>query len=154
MSPLEDGLALLEELRGEGLPFVVIGSAALALIAPALLERAPRDVDVLAPFDLAVLEGFIEALAARGTRVTSWEEPVELPLDEAKLAGRYYLRARGPAGRVLDVTYEGPLPFAEATGQAVRVRGLEVACLPHLLHLAAARGSARDCALIARAGAR
>lgn len=155
MSVVDEGIALLRALDDEGAPFVVIGSFAVALVAPDWLEAEPRDVDVLAPFDVAVLERLVRALGARRLRVTSWEEPVTLPLVRARLAGRLYLRARAPSGLVVDVTYEcPPLPFAEAAAAATQVAGLPVAAMPHLLRLAAARGAPRDRALLRRASRR
>lgn len=131
---------------------LVIGSFALERIAPELLDHAPRDLDLLLPDELALLDEAREALADLGYLVTSWEEPLTLPLDRAQLSGRYYLRARREAV-IVDLTYECPwLDYHAALRRAVSLPPWRLANLDDLLMLYAARGAPADQELLARAG--
>lgn len=149
---LEAARPLLEALERAGVPFLVIGTAALTRLRPELLTAPPRDVDLLLPDALPALEGFARAAAALGWEVTSWDEPVAPPLDPLVLRGRFYLRARRPPGPVVDATYEcAPLPWDEALLRAGRADGLPMAALEDVLHLKAVRGAERDLEVLERA---
>ncbi len=148
---LRMALTTLRDLDARGVPTVLIGTAALALMAPQWLTRAPADCDVLVSEEL--LEPLVRGLSSFGYRVASWGDPVVLPLDPGRLGGRFYLRALA-AGRgvPIDATYEGPLSHAQALSRASRREGLWVAASADVLQLKALRGSPRDRAVLDRAG--
>lgn len=96
------------------------------------------------------LESLAGALVGLGFTLTSWREPVTLPLDLEALAGRWYLRAeRGH--QLVDVTYECPwLVFAEAWARRVPHRGVPLAHLVDVAALIAARDEPTDAEYAAR----
>jgi hypothetical protein len=158
-APVHAATGLLDELKVRRVPFVIIGSCALAVGAPGLLARRPRDVDLLLPPMRSALDGFVAAGHARGGRVLSWEDDVTSPLfdfaggehDLGVLAGRWYLRARWRRC-VVDATYECPwLPFEQACAGATWAFGLPFVSPADQLILNRARGWASDLALLERA---
>jgi hypothetical protein len=121
VNPHAHNEALLDALRAfaaASVPFVAIGTAALALRHPRLREAyLLPDADVLlAPGTRGAL-AFAAAAHALGFAVTSWGQPFGLGDDPATLEGRWYLRAVREALRV-DGTYEcvalDPVPYLSA----------------------------------------
>jgi hypothetical protein len=147
---LDDALRVLSHLERDGVPTVLIGTAALALNAPQLLDRPPADCDVLV--NQASLDGLVAGLRSTGYRVSSWGEPVQAPLDRGRLSGRFYLRASHPDGLTIDATYESPLDYEHARARAVRCRNVWVADPRDVLWLKSVRGTVCDWAVLARAG--
>jgi hypothetical protein len=118
VSPKAHNEALFEALRSLArarVPFVAIGTAALALRHPDLRAAYTLpDADVLLDPGLRGALPFARALHEEGFAITSWGTPFLLDDDPAILAGRWYLRAtRG--GLLVDGTYEcvalDPVPF-------------------------------------------
>lgn len=98
-------LHTLRELVASGVDFCVIGTFALRLHCPKLPRRLVHDCDLMLPRNPATLTALVRHLQAASWQVTLWDEPVQLPLDQEILTGKYYLRAR-QAGAVLDCAYE------------------------------------------------
>jgi hypothetical protein len=141
----------MRSLERLGVQTVLIGTAALALTAPHLLDRPPADCDVLVAVES--LDGLVRRLGEKGYAVTSWGERVTAPVDRRHLEGRFYLRATPPVtGLLIDATYESPIDFERARRGAARIRGVLVAATADVLVLKAARGARRDRAVLARAG--
>lgn len=161
-APVRHAAGLLHELTDARVPFVIIGSCALALRHRELLERPPRDVDLLLPATRSALLGFVAAVERRGGRAFSWDDPVGPDVfasdaaeqDLGPLAGRWYLRARFWRS-VVDATYECPwLPFERALANAERVVGLPFVAAIDQLVLNQARDRVDDRRLLERAAAR
>ena len=125
-------------------PHLIIGSFCVELLAPGLLGRQPRDLDLLLPDERGPLESFVAAMHELGYAITSWQEAVSLPLKMEKLRGRFYLRATRNA-LIVDGTYECPwLPFAATRDRAQEVGPFIVACLADQKKLYRARDSEAD----------
>lgn len=139
--------SLLEALS-EAAPCLVIGTHAVALSRPDLLDRPPRDTDLLTTPE--ALPALAAVLQDAGFSLSSWEERVTLPLPTELLRGRWYLRARrGPL--VLDLTYECPwLDMEACLARASRVRGVAVAHLGDVARLMEARSRPDDAERAAR----
>jgi hypothetical protein len=141
---LDEALAVLAMLSVAG-PFVVIGGLALALVAPEALDRPPADVDIMVPEAMAALEPFVKKLFDLGFTVSSWGEPVSLPLCEALIRDRIYLRAtRGHL--VVDLTFAPPAVLDDLRSHTVTVRGVPVACPVSLRELLEKSNRPRDLA--------
>lgn len=141
-------LRTLRQLVAAGLPFVGLGTFALRRQCPALPRRLVADCDLQFPPDAAVLTRLTELLQADAWRVTLWEEPVQLPLTSAALAGKYYLRARR-AGAVLDCTYENVyLSWPETLAASYCYEGLPQLRIAVILHHKALTGRPTDLRLL------
>ena len=138
---------LLEALS-EAAPCLVIGTHAVALSRPDLLDRPPNDTDLLTTPE--ALPALATLLLDAGFSLSSWEEPVSLPLPAELLKGRWYLRAqRGLL--VLDLTYECPwLDMDACLARSSRVRGIAVAHLGDVACLMEVRGRPDDAERAAR----
>ncbi|MEM9073997.1 MAG: hypothetical protein AAGE52_36225 [Myxococcota bacterium] len=102
-------------------PALLVGSAAVELLAPGLLPRAPRDVDFLIP--LASLSPVVTELDFAWR---SWDEPLDL--ETTQLEGRFYVRGVHSNWPTLDLTYESPLRWPDAWSRRVTIDGVFVAC--------------------------
>jgi len=121
---VNQAMALLRQLAAVG-RFIVTGGFALLLVAPEALDRAPTDVDILVPESRDVLELFVRRLLTLGFAVTSWGEPVSLPLAPSLIEGRLYLRAIH-GGLTLDLTFTSPPAFEALWEHAVTSGGVQV----------------------------
>jgi len=99
---LEATAALLRELAQDH-AFRVHGSFADWLRGEAATH--PADADLLVEPDAPAINQLLSALVARGFQLTSWGEPVSLPLRLDDYRGRYYFRARrlDHSGQVLQL---------------------------------------------------
>lgn len=99
---------LLDALRAQGHAFSLIGSFARWRDHPQ--GTPPADADIRVAADAGELDALLRWLRERGFAVTSWGEPVALPLHLDSYRGRWYFRAeridhRGALVR-LDIGYE------------------------------------------------
>jgi hypothetical protein len=141
---LDEALSVLAMLSVAG-SFVVIGGLALALVAPEALDRPPADVDIVVPEWVAELEPFVKKLLGAGFAVSSWGEPVYLPLSESLVRDRIYLRAVRDH-LVIDLTFASPAVLADLQSHSVAVRGVSVASPAKLRQLLEKSGRPRDLA--------
>lgn len=140
----------LRELVAAGLEFCVIGSLALRWQVVALAQWPAHDCDLLLPFDVAQLNRLVELLQARGWEVTLWQEPVNLPLTEAHLQGKYYLRAR-QQDAILDCSYENEFMRWEEFAQKRHwQQGVPLASVRHLLYQCTRRNTPADQEMLRR----
>ena len=104
---LDGGLDLLRELQRQGVAFRVFGGFGRWLQDG---KTQPNDIDLLLPADEANLNALLAALQDQGFQLSSWREPVQLPVRLADYSGRYYFRAEryDRQGRQLrlDLTWE------------------------------------------------
>ena len=105
MKACSSSLAAAEQLVREGVPLVVIGSTALALQGVPL-ESAPHDVDVIVAD--ASLARACALLVAAGFSLSVWGDPLDVPFDHARVAGKQYVRARRDDDQI-DLVF-APLP--------------------------------------------
>jgi len=136
---IETARTTLLDLAGRA-PFVVIGSVAVELFAPGKLGRAPRDIDIVVDSNSEHLEQLVLALQRLGFIVTSWGEPVQVPLDANQLQGRFYLRgerlSRSGERLLIDLTYESTISFTTLwTNSRTVCNGISVASMRHVLDL-------------------
>ena len=80
------------------------------------------------------------ALQRLGFIVTSWGEPVQVPLDANQLQGRFYLRgerlSRSGERLLIDLTYESTISFTPLwTNSRTVCNGISVASMRHVLDL-------------------
>lgn len=128
----------IRRMHAADVPFVVFGTAGLALLAraellgaeaeiEALEQRARDDVDLLLS-GRAALQPALQVLKREGWTLTSWGQALET-LSPAELDGRWYVRATRAEAQ-LDLTYECPfLDAAEQCRDAVHV-DMEGVCWP------------------------
>jgi len=99
---------LLDALRAQGHAYTLIGSFARWLRDPQ--GTPPADADIRVDADPQRLDALLHDLRARGFALTSWGDPVPLPLHFDSYRGRYYFRAdridSGGALVRLDICYE------------------------------------------------
>jgi hypothetical protein len=100
--------ALLDAMRAEGHSFTLLGSFARWLHDPQ--GTPPADADIRVDANPQRLDALLQWLRARGFALTSWGEPVPLPLHFDSYRDRYYFRAdridsNGALIR-LDICYE------------------------------------------------
>ena len=105
---LQATAALLETLRTQGHAFTLLGSFARWLQDPQ--GTPPADADIRVDADPQRLNALLQHLREQGFALTSWGDPVTLPLHLDSYRGRYYFRAdridsRGALIR-LDICYE------------------------------------------------
>ena len=135
---------ILHELVAANVEFCVIGTYGLRAQCPALTAYPVPDCDLMLPLLLENLTALVHCLQANNWMVTLWEQPVQLPLSAAELAGKYYLRAR-QAGAVLDCSYENDYQsWEEFTSQLHWHQGLPLASAAHILHQKARCGRPGD----------
>ncbi|MFM9928018.1 DNA methyltransferase [Variovorax sp. H27-G14] len=100
---------LLNALRAQGHGFTLIGSFARWLADPQ--GTPPADADIRVDADPQRLDALLQWLRGQGFSLTSWGEPVGLPLHLDSYRGRFYFRAdridRNGALVRLDIGYEG-----------------------------------------------
>lgn len=105
---LQATAALLEALRARGHAFVLFGSFARWLQEPQ--GRPPADADLRVEADAQRLDALLRDLREHGFALTSWGDPVPLPLHLDSHRGRHYFRAeridRGGALVRLDICFE------------------------------------------------
>ncbi|MDQ0081798.1 SAM-dependent methyltransferase [Variovorax boronicumulans] len=105
---LEGTARLLDALRAQGHVFTLIGSFARWLHDPQ--GTPPADADIRVAPDPQRLDALLHELRNQGFALTSWDEPVALPLHFESYRGRYYFRAEriDSAGAMmrLDIGYE------------------------------------------------
>lgn len=110
---LEATAALLRDLAAQHHAFMVYGSFADWLRGRVVV---PADADLLVSPEETTINALLAALAERGFHLTSWGDPVALPLRMDQYRGRYYFRARrlGHAGSFmqLDIGFEVGEPWA------------------------------------------
>ncbi|CAA2109031.1 DNA methyltransferase [Variovorax paradoxus] len=99
---------LLDALRAHGHAFTLIGSFARWLADPQ--GTPPADADIRVEADAQRLDALLRWLRGEGFSITSWGDPVALPLHFNGYRGRHYFRAeridsRGALVR-LDIGYE------------------------------------------------
>jgi hypothetical protein len=161
-APVREAFELLQGLVAARVPLVIIGSCALEVRAPGLLDRRPRDVDLLVPPTRTALTSFVAVVTALGGQTFSWGEPVVTPFfpaegsehDLGPFAGRWYLRA-SVRRSLVDATYECPwLPFEQAWAGAAWRHGLPYVAPADQLILNQARDRLDDRALLSRAAQR
>ncbi|TGE29077.1 hypothetical protein [Hymenobacter metallicola] len=146
MSPEHEQLyrRTLHALVEAGLEFCVIGSLALRWQCPTLAHWPAHDCDLLVPFDVAQLNRLVQLLQATGWELTLWQKPVPVPLTEAQLRGKYYLRARWQ-GAILDLSYENAfMRWEEFAPERHWQAGLPLASVPHLLYQCIRRNTPAD----------
>ncbi|MCB2407764.1 hypothetical protein [Hymenobacter lucidus] len=146
MSPEHEQLYrhTLHELVAAGVEFCVIGSLAVRWQCSTLARWPAHDCDLLLPFEVPVLEAAVRHLQAVGWEIKLWQEPVALPLTQAQLQGKYYLRARRQEA-ILDLCYENEFrPWAEFAAGRHWHQGLPLATLEHLLDQCARRNRPAD----------
>jgi DNA methylase len=105
---LQATAALLDALRAHGHAFTLLGSFARWQQDPQ--GTPPADADIRTDADPQRLNALLQWLGAQGFALTSWGDPVALPLHLDSYRGRYYFRAdridsRGALVR-LDICYE------------------------------------------------
>ena len=115
---------LLRELAGDH-AFLVHGSFADWLRGKASVH--PADADLLVAPDDGLINKLLAALAARGFQLTSWGEPVALPLRLDDYRGRYYFRARrlDHGGQLLQLDIGFQLDSVPAWRQALPPQWIE-----------------------------
>ncbi|SFQ68270.1 DNA methylase [Variovorax sp. OK605] len=100
---------LLDALRAQGHAFTLIGSFARWLDDPQ--GTPPADADIRVDADPPRLDALLQWLRGQGFAITSWGEPVAVPLHLDSYRGRHYFRAdridRNGALVRLDIGYEG-----------------------------------------------
>lgn len=123
---LSGARALLSELLAQGLAFQVYGSFGRWLQGDE--QAQPGDIDLLLADDEPNLNALLLALRQRGFALSSWREPLVLPVRLAEHAGRYYFRAErsdNQGGQLrLDLTW------ALDAGQSVSLGGGTAQGLP------------------------
>lgn len=83
----------------------LIGSLCLYMIAPEILGREVRDVDLFAENTDENIRNIIRLMEKSGFEVFSWKNRIDRNVDLSLLKGRYYIR--GIRNRLnVDVTYE------------------------------------------------
>lgn len=119
----------------------VVGSTAMSVLAPAILDGPPPDLDlVCAPEAVSACLGILQS---QGFALTSWEEPITASVSMDLLSGRFYVRAvRDLAPRVVDLTYEAAIPPKRAVRAADPVT--RIAAATDVQALVRARGAERD----------
>lgn len=105
---LQATAALLDALREQGHAFTLLGSFARWQQDPQ--GTPPADADIRTDADPQRLNALLQWLREKGFALTSWGDPVDLPLHLDSYRGRYYFRAdridsRGALTR-LDICYE------------------------------------------------
>ncbi|QSI32495.1 SAM-dependent methyltransferase [Variovorax sp. RKNM96] len=105
---LQATAALLDALRAQGHAFTLLGSFARWQQDPQ--GTPPADADIRVDADPQRLDALLQWLLGQGFALTSWGDPVSLPLHLDSYRGRYYFRAdrvdnRGALIR-LDICYE------------------------------------------------
>jgi hypothetical protein len=105
---LQASAALLDALRTQGHAFTLLGSFARWQQDPQ--GTPPADADIRVDADPQRLDALLQWLRGQGFALTSWGDPVALPLHLDRYRGRYYFRAdrfdnRGALIR-LDICYE------------------------------------------------
>lgn len=87
----------------------------------------PADADLLVAPDDGLINKLLAALAARGFQLTSWGEPVALPLRLDDYRGRYYFRARrlDHGGQLLQLDIGFQLDSVPAWRQALPPQWIE-----------------------------
>ncbi|MET3496439.1 DNA methyltransferase [Variovorax boronicumulans] len=103
--------ALLDALRAQGHAFTLLGSFARFLQGPQDTQGTPpADADIRVDPDPQRLNALLHWLRDQGFALTSWGDPVPLPLHFDSYRGRYYFRADriDSAGALvrLDICYE------------------------------------------------
>lgn len=129
VADIEQTAALLREFAAEGFAFAVYGSFADWLQGGR--SPPPGDADVLVTPDETVVNALLAVLVSRGFSLTSWGEPVTLPLRLDAFRGRHYFRARrlDRTGQrlQLDITFEVDAVTAERKRSAlVWIAGIPV----------------------------
>ncbi|MDQ0013980.1 hypothetical protein J2W23_002362 [Variovorax boronicumulans] len=99
---------LLDALRAQGHTFTLLGSFARWLKDPQ--GTPPADADICVDADPQRLDALLQWLRGQGFALTSWGDPVSIPLHLGSYRGRYYFRAdhidaSGALVR-LDICYE------------------------------------------------
>ena len=99
---------LLDALRAQGHAFTLLGSFARWQQDPQ--GTPPADADIRVDPDPQRLDALLQYLRGQGFALTSWGDPVPLPLHLDSYRGRYYFRAdridsQGALIR-LDICYE------------------------------------------------
>ena len=109
----------------DAVPFVLIGTAALARLHPvALRDYVLPDRDILLRPDALV--PFVRRAQALGFAVTCWGQPWEAGWTAQDVAGRWYVRADRGALRI-DATFECPfIDVDSAHAQARIIDGVPV----------------------------
>lgn len=83
----------------------LIGSLCLYMLAPDILGREVRDVDLFAENTEENIRTIISLMEKRGFKVYSWQDRIDSSVPLSLLSGRYYFR--GIFGDLtVDVTYE------------------------------------------------
>ena len=119
----------------------VVGSTAMGALAPAILDGPPPDLDLVCTTE--VIPACLRILQAQGFSLTSWGEPITTAVSMDLLSGRFYVRAlRDLAPRVVDLTYEAPIPLKRAVLAADPVT--RIAAATDVQALMRARGAVRD----------
>ncbi|MCR6476590.1 DNA methyltransferase [Variovorax sp. ZS18.2.2] len=105
---LQATAALLEALRAQGHAFTLLGSFARWQQDPQ--GTPPADADIRVDADPQRLNALLQHLREQGFSLTSWGDPVDLPLHLDSYRGRYYFRAdridRSGSLVRLDICYE------------------------------------------------
>jgi len=95
-----------KELTSDGMSGVV-GSFSTWLIAPAILDHKPNDLDVFISDKIEVLRRAIMILKKRGFEIFSWKERIDESVSYDFLKGRVYIRGVRD-DLAVDLTYEIP----------------------------------------------
>lgn len=141
---------VLERLVKAELPFLIIGTWALALQYPENMEGYEvTDCDLLIPNELKVVKAFVCKFNEWGWTVSLWEDEVTGSEPDAFYRGKWYFRAQ-LAGLQLDVTYESFRDWEEGLAASSFTRGLPLASLEHILYLKGLKGTEKDHAVIQR----
>ncbi len=130
-------------------PYAIVGSVALLVERPDVLDTLPPDVDLVVSREH--LKALVTWALERDGTVTSWKNEITDAEQLGDLSGRFYLRIVLSETRV-DVTYELPRDIAPATviRSATNVGGLSIARIEDVAALMKARSSKKDLARLKR----
>lgn len=88
---------------------VLMGSMALYLKFPEVLDYTPGDVDLLTGADIDNIRKIVHILRNNGFNVYSWQDEIDESVSMELLEGRFYIRGLKTIGKfviTVDVTYE------------------------------------------------
>lgn len=129
---INQAFRLLHEIHRHGVKLVLFGGLALNLVAPECCDRKACDIDILIKADPPDVTHFVLVMQQLGFVVTSWGEPVTLPLSASHYTNRFYFRA-SKENLTLDATFSTAEQNLEKfASRATQINGISVACLADL----------------------
>lgn len=122
-------LSIAEELSNK-CECILMGSMALHLEYPMILDSFPEDVDLFADSKIENLRKIISVLMERGFEVFSWQDKIDANVSYELLKGRYYLRGINEKDNnkiIVDITYEKEnFCYQEVKASIVKINGIKV----------------------------